>query len=194
MALVRSTRAAALAAGAAFLGLAIGAVVLVDALGDGSTQAAAADGVPAAVTRDGLAAHLERAPTDGRAWVMLARLEFDADRFRQAADAYERGLAASRKVALDAGVWCEYADALGMAQGGRLDGRPRELIERALALDARHSKALEMAGSAAYERGEYALAQRYWRALLAQLPESSPAYRELSAAIARAGRFGVGRS
>jgi cytochrome c-type biogenesis protein CcmH len=68
------------------------------------------------------------------------------------------------------------------------------LIERALALDARHPKALEMAGSAAYERGDYTSAQRYWRALLAQVPESSPAYRELSAAIARAGRLGLGRS
>ena len=71
-------------------------------------------------------------------------------------------------------VWCEYADALGMAQGGRLEGRPRELIERALALNPAHPKALEMAGSAAYERGDFAAAARHWKALLAQLAAGSP--------------------
>jgi hypothetical protein len=28
----------------------------------------------------------------------------------------------------DPAIWCEYADALGMTQGGRLEGRPRELV------------------------------------------------------------------
>lgn len=188
----RGSGTASIVAGATILGLAVGVAVLVGAVGG---PGAAGDDAPhATVTREALAAHLERQPRDGRAWVLLARLEFEAERFQPAADAYAKGLAASRKAALDPALWCEYADALAMAQGARLEGRPRELIERALALDARHPKALEMAGSAAYERGDYAAAQRYWRALLAQVPESSPAYRELSAAIARAGRLGLGRS
>jgi cytochrome c-type biogenesis protein CcmH len=140
-------------------------------------------GAPA--RREDLVRHLSRNPRDGRAWVLLARVDFEADRYADAAQAYRKGLDASPKVAADAGLWCEYADALGMAQGGSLAGGPSELVQRALALDPAHPKALEMAGSAAFEQREYETALRHWRALLAQLPEASRQRRELAAAIAR---------
>jgi cytochrome c-type biogenesis protein CcmH len=73
-----------------------------------------------------------------------------------------------------------------MAQGGRLAGRPRELIDKALALDAAHPRALEMAGSAAYEAGDFRAAARFWRQLLAQLAAESSEHGQLVAAIARA--------
>ena len=133
-----------------------------------------------------LEAHVAASPGDARAWVMLARLRMQRDLFEPAAAAYERALAASAKVARDPLVWCEYADALGMAQGGRLAGKPRELIDKALALDATHPRALEMAGSAAYEAGDFRGAARYWQQLLALLPADSSEHAELAAAIARA--------
>jgi cytochrome c-type biogenesis protein CcmH len=136
-----------------------------------------------------LTAHLAAKPRDGRAWVALARLDMDGDRFDDAAKHYAKALEVSTKIARDAGVLCEYADALGMAQGGRLAGRPAETIERALALDPAHPKALEMAGSAAYERGDFRAAAQHWRALLAQFPEGVPARVELAAAIERAERL-----
>ena len=138
--------------------------------------------------RDPLSVHLARNPRDGRGWVLLARIELDGDRFAAAADAYRKALDASAKVARDPGVWCEYADALAMAQGGVLAGRPRELIERALALDPRHARALEMAGGAAFEAGDFAAAVRNWRQLLAMMPAGTPAYRELDLAIRKAER------
>jgi cytochrome c-type biogenesis protein CcmH len=100
--------------------------------------------------------------------------------------AYRSALDASVKVLPDPMIWCEYADALGMAQGGRLAGRPRELIDRALALDPAHPRALEMAGSAAYEAGDFRGAARYWQQLLARLPAASPEHAQLAAAVARA--------
>ncbi|MBI5908621.1 MAG: hypothetical protein HY848_01500 [Betaproteobacteria bacterium] len=136
-----------------------------------------------------LRAHLERQPRDARGWVILARLQADRDRFEEAAQAYDKALALSSKVAADPAVWCEYADALGMTQGGKLAGRPRELIERALALNPNHPKALEMAGSAEYGQGDYASALRYWRPLLAALEPGSRAHTELAAAIARTERI-----
>ncbi len=136
-----------------------------------------------------LRAHLERQPRDARAWVILARLQADAGHFAEAAQAYETALALPSKVAGDAAVWCEFADALGMAQGGRLEGRPRELIERALTLSPSHPKALEMAGSAEYGQKNYAWALRYWRPLLATLAPGSQAHAELAAAIARTERL-----
>ncbi|MBK9244271.1 MAG: c-type cytochrome biogenesis protein CcmI [Burkholderiales bacterium] len=133
-----------------------------------------------------LEAHVAASPGDARAWVMLARLRMQRDQFAPAAVAYERALEASAKVARDPLIWCEYADAAGMTQGGRLAGRPRELIDRALALDATHPRALEMAGSAAYEAGDFHGAARYWRQLLTQLSADSSEHAELAAAVARA--------
>jgi cytochrome c-type biogenesis protein CcmH len=153
---------------------------------DSRTTVSAADD-PAGF-RDSLARHLARNPSDARSWVMLARSEFDADRFGEAAQAYEKAIAASPKVARDPQVLCELADALGMANGGTLQGRPRELVMKALVLNPQHPKALEMAGSAAYEQGDYASAASAWRALLAQLPPTSTEHRELAAAVERAER------
>lgn len=128
-------------------------------------------------------------PPDGRAWVLRARSYMEADRFEDAANAYAKGLAASRKVAADPQVWCELADAVGMAQGGRLEGRPRQLVDHALSLNPAHPRALEMAGSAAYEAGDYRLAASYWETLLARVPAGSSTHGELSAAIDRAKRL-----
>jgi len=150
-----------------------------------ATELSASDIASATFNRDDLVRHLARNPRDGRGWVLLARIDFAADRFSAAAEAYRRALAASPKVAADAGIWCEYADSLGMAQGGVLAGTPREYVMRALALDPKNPKALEMAGSAAFEQGEYASAAHYWRTLLERLPEPSIEHRQLSAAIAR---------
>ena len=143
----------------------------------------------ATASRDELARHVERHPRDGRGWVLLARAEAAADRFAPAVEAYRRALEVAPKVSRDPGIWCEYADALGMAQGGRLAGVPREFVMRALALDPAHPRALEMAGSAAYEAGEFGSAARHWRDLMKSLPEGSPSQRELAAAIQRADRL-----
>jgi cytochrome c-type biogenesis protein CcmH len=132
-----------------------------------------------------LEAHLERTPRDGRGWMLLARMRFAADQFGPAAQAYERALEASPKVAQDPQVWCELADALGMAQGGSLKGRPQELIDKALALKGTHPRALEMAGSAAFENRDYARALFYWETLLRQLEPGSAEHRELLAAVGR---------
>jgi cytochrome c-type biogenesis protein CcmH len=153
------------------------------ALDPGSRVSAADD--PAAF-RESLARHLARAPSDARSWVMLARADFAADRFADAADSYEKAIAASPKVARDPQVLCELADALGMANGGTLQGRPRELVMKALALNPQHPRALEMAGSAAYDDGDFAGAAAAWGELSAQLPPQSAERRELAAAIERA--------
>jgi len=142
---------------------------------------------PAAVKGE-LERHLAQHPRDARGHVLLARIRMDEDRFAEAVASYETALA-SPKVAADAGIWCEYADALGMAQGGTLAGKPSEMIAKALALDPAHPKGLEMAGSAAYERRDFAGAARYWRTLLQSTPVDAPGRGELEAAVERAERL-----
>jgi cytochrome c-type biogenesis protein CcmH len=141
---------------------------------------------PTTASRDELELHVRQHPEDARAWVLLARTRSEQDDLAAAADAYQRAIAASPKVARDPAVLCEYADALAMMQGGSLAGRPAELVAQALAIDARHPVALEMSGSAAYERRDYRQAASYWAALLDQLPAGSPRHRELADAIERA--------
>ena len=130
--------------------------------------------------------HLQRQPGDARAWVMKARLDMQAQRYEQAAAGFERALQGKSKAIGDAGLWVEYAEARGMQQGGTLAGAPRQLVDKALSLDPDHPQALDLAGSAAWEAGEFTLAASHWKRLLAQIPEGSPRHVQLSSAIQRA--------
>ena len=129
-------------------------------------------------------------PRDNRARVLKARMDLQAGRYELAAAGYRAALAAAPKVARDAGVWVELAEAQALRQGGTLAGEPRELIRRALGIQADHPQALELAGSAAYEAREFSAAARYWQRLIAQIPASDPRHGELAAAIARADKRG----
>lgn len=138
---------------------------------------------------DRLQTHLARQPRDARGWVLLARAQAERNDYRSAALSYEKAFAVPRnKVDKDPSVLTEYADVLGMAQGGSLAGRPSELIRQALTIDPGHPVALEMAGSAAYADGRYADAVRHWKDLLARLEPGSERHQQLAAAVARAER------
>ena len=155
-----------------------------------SLPATASPGPPGrVVAAEDLRREVARNPRNGRAWALLGYAEFEAERYAEAAAAFDKAVAVSPKVAADPGVWCDWADALGMAQGGSLKGRPEELVAHALALKSTHPKALEMAGSAAYERRDFGVAVEYWRRLLPQLAEGSSRRRELEIAITRAERL-----
>lgn len=142
--------------------------------------------VVARVSIDQRREHVRRYPRDGRGWALLAYAEFEAQAYAEAAAAFEKAVTVSRKVAQDPGVLCDWADSLGMAQGGSLVGRPSELITRALALRPNYPKALEMAGSAAYEQRQFAIAADYWRKLLPQMTEGSVGRQALENAIVQA--------
>lgn len=130
--------------------------------------------------------HLRQAPGEPRAWILKARLDMQSDRHAEAAAAYAQALAGRSKAVNDAGVWVEYAEALGMSQGRTLLGEPQRLVHKALEIDGRHPRALDLAGSAAWEGGDYAGAAAHWQRLLVQLPAGSQRHAELSQAIARA--------
>jgi cytochrome c-type biogenesis protein CcmH len=66
--------------------------------------------------------------------------------------------------------------------------KPAALIDRALALQADHPQALDLAGSADFELRRYADAAAHWRRLQSALPAEDARRRELSAAIADAER------
>ncbi|MBI5276591.1 MAG: hypothetical protein HY854_09020 [Burkholderiales bacterium] len=125
-------------------------------------------------------------PDDGRARVLKARMDVAAGRHDAAAAGFAQALARDAKVARDAAVWVELAEAVAMSQGDRLAGEPERLLERALGLDASNARALDLAGSAAWERGDFVRAAGYWERLEALLPPSDPRRAALSAALEKA--------
>jgi cytochrome c-type biogenesis protein CcmH len=117
-----------------------------------------------------LAARLEQAPEDADGWALLGRSYMTMQRYDQAAKAYER---ATSLIKNNADLYADYADALAMAQGRRIDGKPLKLVEEALRVDPNHWKALAIAGSAAFERKDYKAAIGYWEKLLVRVgPET----------------------
>lgn len=134
-----------------------------------------------------LAQRLQANPDDIEGLQMLARSYSALERHQEAARTYAR---LASLLPNQAGVLADYADALGTAQGATLKGEPERLVARALALEPQHVKALSLAGSAAFERGDFALAQRRWQAVLAQIPADSAFAQSTSASIAAAARAG----
>jgi cytochrome c-type biogenesis protein CcmH len=137
--------------------------------------------------RNQLARHVAGNPSDGRAWALLARMDLALEHYRDAATSFERAIAASRKVAGDPEVWVDYAEAVGMAEGRTLRGRPEGLIAKALEIDPSNPRALEMAGSLAMEKGDPAQAARHWQLALDGLDAADPRRADLARAVARVG-------
>jgi cytochrome c-type biogenesis protein CcmH len=130
-----------------------------------------------------LAGKLQAAPNDPEGWHMLARSYIAVGRLPEAAQAYER---ASQMSPRDAQLLADYADTLAMVNGRNLDGRPTELVKAALAVDPKHPKALSLAGTASFNRGDYPGAIAYWKRLHALLPADSAQASGIAASIAEA--------
>src|SRR5437667_177573 len=84
----------------------------------------------------------------------------------------------------------DFAYALAMANQRNLQGEPLKLIDRALAIDAVQPKALALAGTAAFDRRDYALAVKYWEKLAQTQPPDSAFGRQVQPSIAEARRLG----
>lgn len=126
---------------------------------------------------------LKNNPNDAAGWYMLARSYGATGRFADAAQAFAK---IAELVPDNASVLADYADALAMAQGGNLQGKPLELINRALKLNEQDEKALNLAGTAAYQEKNFAQAAEYWRRLLKVIPPDTDTSREVASAIAEA--------
>ena len=113
---------------------------------------------------------LQKQPDDAQGWVLLARSNLVMRRFPEAAKAYARAVTL---VTDNADLYADYADALAMAQGQRLQGEPERLIALALKLDPNHVKALALAGTVAFEKKDYKGAIDYWERILKVTPPES---------------------
>ncbi len=137
-----------------------------------------------------LAARLEKNPQDAKGWVMLARAQSVLGRFEAASAAYAKSVEIFPD---DAQLLADYADALAMAHGGRLQGEPERLVARALRADPDNAKALALAGTIAFDTKDYALALKHWEQLRRSIPPGSEFAKSIQASIDEARSLSLAR-
>jgi len=133
---------------------------------------------------------LEQNPNDVQGWTMLARSYTQMQRYKDAAAAFEHATALD---ANNADLWADYGYAVAMVNGKEMQGKPTELINKALAIDPQNRSALMLGGNAAFAIKNYDQAVRYWELLLKNLPKDSAELTEpLNEKIAEAKRLAKG--
>jgi cytochrome c-type biogenesis protein CcmH len=129
-------------------------------------------------------AHLEKNPTDGRGWNVLAPVLLRVGRYDDAIRAYHNSItyngdSAERRADL--------GEALAAAAGGVVTADAKAEFERAVALNADEVKASYFLGLAAEQDGRKAEAATVWRAMLAKAPADAPWRPLVQSALARVG-------
>ena len=129
-----------------------------------------------------LAQRMQAQPDDAKGWLMLGRSYAALQRFPDSATAYARAVALTPN---DAQLLVDYADVLAaVAQSAA--GEPTRLITRALQIEPGNLKALALAGSAAFERKDYAGAIAYWTKARSAAPAGGEFAQGLDASLAEA--------
>ena len=129
---------------------------------------------------------LEQNPTDPIGWGLLARSYMAMERYADAVPIFEK---ATKLDPDNASLLADYADALGVHQGRKLDGRPEKLIQQALKLDPHNVKALMLSGTIAYNRKDFARAAKEWEEAHLYIPaDDQESSDQLKASIAEAKR------
>ncbi|MEH2610032.1 c-type cytochrome biogenesis protein CcmI [Bradyrhizobium sp. AZCC 1693] len=129
-------------------------------------------------------AHLEKNPTDGRGWTVLAPVLARLGRSDDAVRAYRNSItyagdSAERRADL--------GEALAIAAGGVVTVEAKAEFERAVAQNAGEPRAHYYLGLAAEQDGRQADAAAIWHAMLAKAPKDAPWRPLVEAALARVG-------
>jgi cytochrome c-type biogenesis protein CcmH len=137
-----------------------------------------------------LAERLKAEPGDVEGWSMLGRSQLVLGKPAEAVESLRKRLALEPQSAL---AMADLADALALKQGRRFDGEPEQLLRRALQADPRQPKALELAGTMAFDRADFKAAVAHWTQavdVLAAAEPNSRAVLNLRAGIEEAQRRG----
>lgn len=130
---------------------------------------------------DGLAAKLKAEPNNPEGWAMLARTYAALRRFDESLPAYRKAIEQRPD---EAQLYADYADALAVTQGRKLEGEPIKLIDKALSLDANNFKALSLSGTIAYDKQDYKTAASLWERAVQHAPADNPELaRQMRAAL-----------
>lgn len=105
----------------------------------------------------------EADPLDANRWLQAARAQAMLNHGDAAVADYRKALVLRPN---DANVLADLADMLAAVGTGRLDGEPIALVERALAIDPNHVKALALKGSYAMTQRDFRTALTAWNQAL----------------------------
>ncbi len=130
-----------------------------------------------------LEAELRQDPKDAEAWYMLGHVYMQEDRYADAAHAFGQAEGFAPE---NADVLLSYADALAMTQGGRLAGKPEQLIARALEVSPNNTTALWLAGMASNQQGDYEQAVKHWRRVEQLVRQDPKTLKQVRSLIAQA--------
>ena len=122
-------------------------------------------------------------PDDADGWGMLARSWTVLGDNPKAISAYRQAL---KLTPADAVLMADFADALAVSQGGRIEGEALRLVEQALVIDTNQPKALSLSGSAAFDRGDWAGAVEHWGRLQEVGPADHPLVKQMASGLAEA--------
>lgn len=120
---------------------------------------------------------LESNPEDTESWVMLARTHYFLKQYAEAGETFSR--ASSLLDDADSNVLADYADALAMANERSMQGRPYQLLKKALQIQPFHEKSLWLAGVAAYQAEDLKSTLDYWERLLMVIPSDSEEHQQM---------------
>ncbi len=129
-----------------------------------------------------LTARTRDKPDDAEAWSMLGHGLRALQRFPEAAAAYRQAVKVSPP---DAAMLADLAYALAM-EAGSAAGEPTRLLNEALRLAPEDIKALSLAGSAAFERKDFAQAIGYWSRARSFAPPGSAFIADIDQSLAQA--------
>lgn len=129
-------------------------------------------------------AHLEKNPSDGRGWTVLAPVLGRLGRYDDAARAWRNAIAHAGD---NAERRADLGEVLVGAAGGIVTGEAKAEFERAVAMNADEVKASYFLGLAAEQDGRTADAASIWKAMLAKGPADAPWRPVVQSALARVG-------
>lgn len=145
---------------------------------------------PANATADPLAALAQRASAnlaDASAWRELGAASFEANRYDEAAHAYEKAAAIEPG---SAAIWSALGEARVMAsQHDPMPAPAAEAFRKALALDPKDSRARYFVAVGRDLAGDHAGAVAQWLALLADTPPGAPWEADLRRTIEQVGKI-----
>jgi len=130
-----------------------------------------------------LAKKLESQPNNVEGWNMLARSYNAMGKYNDAVQAYQHLIQIEPK---NADYLVSYADTLAVSQNRNLQGEPEKIVKRALELDPQNVRGLSLAGSAAFDRQDYADAVAYWKDIMKLVPPDSEMAKNTLASIGEA--------
>ena len=163
-----------------------------DASGSGPASASApaqAQGQDMAKLAQEMEAKLQTSPGDGKAWMMLGRIQAAQQRWEEASKAYQKAI---ELMPGEASARSAYAEVLALRNNRHLAGESMKLVREALALDPADRKGLELAGIAAFQGKNYKEAVAYMTRLYQQLSPDDPYAKDIQSAIQEAERAGGG--